>query len=159
MFNNNVFLNQVSIFFTRGLSLKTVLSSLLIVVLFLFYVLTFASYFEPEVVVFIDRVTYSTNFENKYISGPILDTLIISTCITLVLSFGVNQKKVALVLIIIYAALALSITLSYSLSEIQVLNIILVPILIIFSIYDVIFRKNTRLLNLEPALIKNYFSI
>src|SRR4026207_1811975 len=76
-----------------------VVSALLVITSF-FYFFSLASYLKPQIYVLLDRVTYSTIFENKYIFGYHIDTLIIIIGISLMILFS-SKGRIRLIICIL----------------------------------------------------------
>jgi hypothetical protein len=62
----------------KGQSRRAIFSLLSLAIIILFYSLSVASYFRPDVYRFEDRTTYHQYFQDRYIFGELVDNVIIN---------------------------------------------------------------------------------
>jgi hypothetical protein len=139
------------------MSFNIILSSMLFVLIFFFYLLTVGSYFHPLVYPLIDRITYSTQFIDKYYIGKFYDSLIISfgTILWFLLSIRGKVKFIAAALygILTFIALLGNIKILF-----DILCLISIPILVSFIVVNKILKEN-RILFFSKQMHINYFVI
>ncbi|WP_458747517.1 hypothetical protein [Candidatus Nitrosocosmicus sp. T] len=139
-----------------GESRKLIASSALLSINLFFYLLSLVSLFQPTVYLFIDRITYPTNFVDKYFINGLFDSLIIILCTILWFQFSIaNNKKY-----FIMAAFGISFLLSlYFNTEFatKILASISFPTVLLFIIMNKILNKQAISFNLTLSV--NYISV
>ncbi len=139
------------------MSFNIILSSMLFVLIFFFYLLTVGSYFHPLVYPLIDRITYSTQFIDKYYIGKFYDSLIISfgTILWFLLSV---RGKVKFIVAAFYSILTFIALLGNIKILFDILCVTSIPIMLSFIIVNKILKKNKILFFSKQTYI-NYFVI
>jgi Dolichyl-phosphate-mannose-protein mannosyltransferase len=142
----------------QGYSLRVILSSLAVAIIILFYTLTVASYFEPDVYRFEDRTTYHQYFRDQYIINVVLDNAVLNSALIawIYLSFVHRTKWVILSLL---GTLCLVGSVIWGLEVIQIISISSLPfILAVYMLYKKSLLK--RVVRIDSNyLTLNYFLI
>jgi len=150
--------NHFFSFIGKDLPLKVIVNSFLAVLVLFFYFFSLASTLKPQIWVFIDRVTYSTIFENRYVINSNTDTLIISFVIIACLLLSLHRKIKFIVPPIIYFGFTLLMILANQYILLKLANLIIIPLLFSFIIYDR-FRLKKVFINIDTNTIKNYLTV
>jgi hypothetical protein len=150
--------NYISNLIGYRTSKVTVISSIVISIIILFYPLSMGSYLEPDVYRFEDRTTFHQYFRGNYIFNQLIDNLIMSFGFLGWCAISFNDKRTG-VLAVLFLGLLLIISLSTANSIIlQVLSILSLPV--ISSIYIINRKISNRLLRPGSGLLTlNYFLI
>jgi hypothetical protein len=142
--------------FGKGLPLNVIANSILFALVSFFYILSVGSYFKPLVYPLIDRVTYSTQFINKYIFGNYYDPIIISFGLTLWFLVSINGKLRFILSFIYGVSTVIAITGNISIIF-NILFLFSLPIIIIFIIINKIMKNKILFFNKQICI--NYLAI
>jgi hypothetical protein len=143
----------------KGRSKTAIISSLSLATIVLFYSLSVASYFRPDVYRFEDRTTYHQYFQDRHIFSKFVDNLIINLSLLVWIYFSfVHRMKWLLLLSLTALFLIGMVDLDPSIN--QIISIFSLPL--ITSVY--LINKNKRIfkrsLEINPSpLTLNYFLI
>jgi hypothetical protein len=134
--------------FGKGMPTKTIISCILLAIVSFFYIIHVGSFFQPTVFPLIDRVTYSTQYHDKYFFNKYYDSLLITAGTALWLIFTL-KGELRFVLSVTYSFFAFMtyIINEFSLIEFSVLSsgIIIVMIFLYGRIGSLPLLFNTRL--------------
>jgi hypothetical protein len=147
---------NISEIFGKGLSFNIISNSILFALIFFFYILTVGSFFKPLIFPLIDRVTYSTQFVDKYIINNYYDAVIISFCTTFwfLASIKGNFKFVLSFFYGVSTVIALLGGIQILLSFLSLLSIPLIITFICFNKFMV-----DKIIFFNKQICINYFSI
>jgi hypothetical protein len=147
---------KISEIFGKGLSFNIISNSILFPLIFLFYILTVGSFFKPLIFPLIDRVTYSTQFIDKYVINNYYDAVIISFCT--IFWFIVSIKgKFKFVLSFFYGVITLIALLEGIQFLLSILSLLSIPMIITFICFNKFMDDKIIFFNKQICI--NYFSI
>jgi hypothetical protein len=143
----------------RGYSIPAIVSSLSLAIIILFYSLSVASYFRPDVYKFEDRTTYHQYFEDRYIFSRLVDSAIINLSLLVWISVSFVDRMKWLILLSLTALLLVGLA-NVNLLINQVISIFSMPF--ILSVYAINKKKklSKKILKTDSSpLTLNYFLI
>jgi hypothetical protein len=119
----------------RGYPKKAIASSISLAIIVLFYSLTTASYFRPDVYRFEDRITYHQYFDDQYILSKAADNLVINVSLLIWLFFSL-VGRFSYFILFSFTVLILLGVMGFSSSVNELISIISLPLILSIHIID-----------------------